>query len=430
MSPVHLRGVAHVLGDCYKVEQLLASGLSRGRDQGAAAARRIVMSISLMRLASFLRRFLPGLPPVSAAERLRAAAGALVGLSVTGIATRLALGPDTAVPLLLAPMGASSVLLFAVPSSPLAQPWSLIGGNIVSAAVGVTAARLVPDPLLAAGLAGSIAIGLMLALRCLHPPSGAVALTAVLGGEAVRAAGYGFVLSPVLINSLLLLAVALAYNALTGRPYPATPPAPARENADPPPSARLGFSAADLDAALKQYDRLLDVSRADLEQVLRLAEVRAYARRSGEITCADIMSRDVTAIAPDASMREALHLLRGHHIKALPVTSEDAKVVGIVTQTDLLDKAAWGPGGPRVSFLQRLRHLVRLARAPEGSVQEIMTVHVRAARPETPIADLVPLMADGGLHAVPVVDANEQLAGIVTQSDLIAALFRDRLATG
>ncbi len=102
-------------------------------------------------------------------------------------------------------------------------------------------------------------------------------------------------------------------------------------------------------------------------------------------------------------------------------------MVGIVTQTDLLDKAAWDARGPRVSWRQRLRHVVRLASAPQGSVQEIMTVNVRSARPDTPIADLVPLMAEGGLHAVPVVDDNDQLAGLVTQSDLIAALFRERM---
>jgi CBS domain-containing membrane protein len=317
------------------------------------------------------------------------------------------------------------VLVFAVPSSPLAQPWSLIGGNVVAALVGVTAARLVPDATIAAALACGIAIAIMLALRCLHPPSGAVALTAVLGGPVISATGYGFVLVPVLLNSILLLACALAYNAMMGRPYPAAVPAAAPRTEQGP--RRLGFSHADLDAALRQYDRLLDVSRTDLEQVLRLAEVRAYARRTGEVTCADIMTRDVLAVAPEASMREALTLLRSHHIKVLPVTTEEARVVGIVTQTDLLDKADWDARGPRVSLRQRLRHVVRLAGAPQGSVQEIMTVNVQCARLDTPIADLVPLMAEGGLHAVPVIDGNDQIAGLVTQSDLIAALFRDRL---
>lgn len=378
-------------------------------------------------LPPLLRRFWPTLGPVPPLDWLRAGIGALAGLTLTGIATRLALGPGANLPLLIAPMGASSVLLFAVPSSPLAQPWSIIGGNIVAGLVGVTAAQLIPDPVLAAAIACGLAIALMLALRCLHPPSGAVALTAVLGGPVITATGYGFVLAPVLLNSVLLLASALAYNALMGRPYPAAAPAPAAPRTGEDSPRRLGFSHADLDAALRQYDRLLDVSRDDLEQVLRLAEVRAYARRTGEFTCADIMTRDVIAVAPETSMREALHVLRGHHIKALPVTTEDARVVGIVTQTDLLDKAAWDARGPRVSWRQRLRHVVRLASAPQGSVQEIMTVNVRSARPDTPIADLVPLMAEGGLHAVPVVDDNDQLAGLVTQSDLIAALFRERM---
>ncbi|MEW6256777.1 MAG: HPP family protein [Pseudomonadota bacterium] len=379
------------------------------------------------RILQLLGRFRPTLAPVPPLDWVRAGLGAVFGLALTGLATRMALGPTSALPLLIAPMGASSVLLFAVPSSPLAQPWSILGGNLVAGLVGVTTLRLVGDPLMAAALACGLAIGVMLALRCLHPPSGAVALTVVLGGPSVEAAGYGFILSPILLNSALLLGAALAFNALMGRPYPAPGSAPAR-TAEPSPLGRLGFSADDLDAALKQYDRLLDVSRADLEQVLRLAEVRAYARRSGRTRCADIMTRDVVAVAPDTSMKEALRLLRAHHVKALPVTTEDARVIGVVTQTDLLDKASWGAKGPYVTLGQRLRHVVRLAGAPQGSVQEIMTTPVRSARPDTPAADLVPLMAEGGLHAMPVVDANGQLAGIVTQSDLIAALFQDLCA--
>ena len=377
----------------------------------------------------FLVRLLPGLGPISFGEKVRAGIGAMVALIATGLVTRALLGADAPIPLLIAPMGASAVLLFAVPSSPLAQPWSIIGGNLVAALVGVSAARLIADPFLAAGVAAGVAIFLMLVLRCLHPPSGAVALTAVLGGDAVHAAGYAFVLAPVLVNSLLMLGVALAFNPLTGRRYPtlAPPPGGRPDRADPPPLSRPGFSSADLDAVLKGYDQVLDVSRTDLESVLRLAQVRAYARRFGDTTCADIMSRDVAAIPPETAMRVALDLMRGHRVKALPVTDEDARVLGIVTQTDLLDKAAWGARGPRVSIAQRLRHVVRLARAPQGSVQEIMSVNVRAVRPDTPIADLVPLMADAGIHALPVVDAHDKLAGIITQSDLIAALFQDRL---
>ena len=117
------------------------------------------------------------------------ALGALIGLFCTEWVGRHALGGAN--PWFIAPMGASAVLLFAAPASPLAQPWSIMAGNLVSALIGVTCAHAIPDPGLAAAAAGSLAIAAMFTLRCLHPPSGAVALTAVLGGPAVASLGYG-----------------------------------------------------------------------------------------------------------------------------------------------------------------------------------------------------------------------------------------------
>jgi CBS domain-containing membrane protein len=102
-----------------------------------------------------------------------------------------------------------------VPASPLAQPWSIIGGNLVSATIGVTCASVIADPTLAAALAVALSICGMFALRCVHPPSGAVALTAVLGGPAIHALGYRFVLEPIAIQSAALLAAALAYHTAT-----------------------------------------------------------------------------------------------------------------------------------------------------------------------------------------------------------------------
>ena len=101
-----------------------------------------------------LLRLIPALGSVSIAERVRAGVGALIGILLTGLVTRLALGESAAVPLLIAPMGASAVLLFAVPASPLAQPWSILGGNLVAALVGVTAATWITSPFLAAAVAG------------------------------------------------------------------------------------------------------------------------------------------------------------------------------------------------------------------------------------------------------------------------------------
>src|SRR4051794_31234822 len=106
----------------------------------------------------WLRSFLPQANGASAAEKARGIAGALIGLLVTGAVSNLALGPQAAA-FLVAPMGASAVLLFCLPASPLAQPWSVLAGNMVSALIGVACAHAIAQPMLAAPLAGCLAIG-------------------------------------------------------------------------------------------------------------------------------------------------------------------------------------------------------------------------------------------------------------------------------
>jgi CBS domain-containing membrane protein len=171
---------------------------------------------------------------------LRASIGALIGILITGYVTEAALGMGMALPMLIAPMGASAVLLFAASHSPLAQPWNVIGGNLIAAVVGVFTYMWLKDPIAASGVALAGSIALMSLFGCLHPPSGAIALTAVLGGSAVYDLGYTFVLWPVGVNSALLLGSALIFNNLTGLRYPPKPvtapdaiPAPALPVAKP-----------------------------------------------------------------------------------------------------------------------------------------------------------------------------------------------------
>ncbi len=375
--------------------------------------------------SAFLRRLIPELMPVGPRERIRSALGALIGVLGTGVISHAAVGDGASVPAMIAPMGASAVLLFAAPASPLAQPWSILGGNLFAAVVGVTAARFVPDPYVAAGIAIGVAIALMMAFKCLHPPSGAVALTAVLGGPAITHLGYDFVVWPVLANSAVILGVALVFNNLTGRPYPHPHAQHTAGPAEGPRSAQDALAAADIDAALANFGQLLDVERGDLEAILRDAQLRAYARRSGLTVCGEIMSRDAIAIAPQAPMKEALELLRRHHIKALPVTDETSKVLGIVTQTDLLDKAVWGALGPRLGFRTRVRLTLTRIRAPHGAVEDIMTTSVLTVRAETPVVDAILAMSQTGLHHLPVVDDGGRLVGIVAQTDVVSALLAD-----
>lgn len=225
--------------------------------------------------SGWFRRFLPEPLPTSYAERLRASFGAAIGIALTGLIGTLCIGPVGSLPLLVAPMGASAVLLFGVTASPLAQPWSIIGGNLVAALVGVTAARWIGSPLAAAALAIGFAFGIMSLLRCVHPPSGAVALTAVLGGPHIASLGYGFVIVPIGINSLVLVAAALAYNNATGRSYPHRAHAPLHPH---PPSIQLMLDSTELDEVLADYGDALDISRDDVGVLFQELVGRAQRR--------------------------------------------------------------------------------------------------------------------------------------------------------
>ena len=382
-------------------------------------------------LPSWLQNLLPAAASVDGVERLRSCTGAALGILLTGLLSAAMLGAQGAA-WLIAPMGASAVLLFAVPASPLAQPWSLVGGNLVSALVGVTCSKVIGVPAIAAAVAIFFAIAVMFLLRCIHPPSGAVALTAVLGGPAVHAAGYGFVGAPVMLNSLILLGVALVFNNATRRRYPHPQQLTAQRaatSADAAPTARLGFNAEDLQAVLRSHNEVLDVSADVLDELFHKTEMHAFRRRFGDTRCADIMSREVTSVEFGTELAEAWLLMIGRGLHAMPVVTRERLVIGIVTRTDFLrhvDLARIETLGAKLrAFLRRTPNTH--SDKPEV-VGQIMTSRVRTATDDTPIVELVPLMSDQGLHHVPIVDAARRLVGIVTQADLVAALYATGLA--
>ncbi|MDB5296908.1 MAG: hypothetical protein JWO31_2891, partial [Phycisphaerales bacterium] len=169
-------------------------------------------------------RALLGIEPAPAGhrEQLISAAGGFAGILLVWAATACLAGPPAAAGAVMASVGASAVLLFAAPHGPMSQPWPVLGGHALSAAVGVACHRLLPDPRLAAPAAVGLAIGVMYYARCLHPPGGATALAAVLGGPAVHALGYRYVLAPVLLDAGVVLAAGVLVNApFPRRRYPA-----------------------------------------------------------------------------------------------------------------------------------------------------------------------------------------------------------------
>jgi len=184
-------------------------------------------------------------------------------------------------PLLIVPsMGASAVLLFAVPHGALSQPWNVLGGHVISAIIGVSCVLLFPEPFIAASLAVGLAIGAMYYLRCIHPPGGATALAAVIGGETTHALGYQFVLTPVLLNAVVMVLVAVLFNYFfKWRRYPAW-----LAERDRPPAAETETAAAglirheDLVVALSEIDSFIDVSENDLLRIYEIATGKAELR--------------------------------------------------------------------------------------------------------------------------------------------------------
>ena len=219
--------------------------------------------------------FSPVLAGATVRDRLVACAAAAVGIAVTAWLSALIVDARTAL-LLVAPMGASAVLIFAVPTSPLAQPWPVVGGMVLSALVGITIAWVVPVPPLAAGLAVAVAILVMSLTRSLHPPGGAAALLAVLGGPSVVSTGYWFAVVPVGLNAALLTLMGILLHRFTGHSYPhRTGPAGGQVL----PAAAAVPHPEDVDAALADLGETFDVGRDDLDLLFRRVEYHAAKRK-------------------------------------------------------------------------------------------------------------------------------------------------------
>lgn len=349
------------------------------------------------------RIFHPILAGANAADRAIACAGAVLGIALTGLISAYFIGPEGNLPLMVAPMGASAVLLFAVPASPMAQPWPIFGGNVISAFVGIAVAKLIGEPMVAAGVAVGLAIAVMSVTRCLHPPGGAAAITAVFGGPAVMAAGFTFPVIPVALNAALLVALGVGIHKLTRRNYPHRPPAPspaqaARATRDPLPAERVGFNAGDVDAALEEIGETFDLSREDIDRILHAVERRALIRAHGELKNSEIMSRDVVFVNASDRPETARRLLLDRNLRLLPVIDENRHVLGCVGLRELSVET------PTVAD----------AMSPAFT-----------AKPDEPAVGLAAGMTTGDNRAAVIVDHEGRLLGLVTQTDLLAAMAHE-----
>ncbi len=214
-------------------------------------------------------------------EKWISAIGALIGISVVYQLTHWCFphgfGNHAGGAILLASMGASAVLVFAVPHGALSQPWAVIAGHLVSAFIGVSCQLLFPEQIWTGALAVGLAVGAMHYLRCIHPPGGATALAAVIGGGEVHALGYHYLLTPVAVNVAAILLAAVAFNAcFAWRRYPVhlhrrhqrtTPVASAQRHVD--------LTQEDFHAAIGQLNSFVDITDESLTELLELAKQNA-----------------------------------------------------------------------------------------------------------------------------------------------------------
>jgi len=213
-------------------------------------------------------------------EKLISGLGAFFGI-FTVFYTSTYFIEDTSAYLIVASMGASAVLLFSVPHGPLSQPWALIGGHFFSAIIGVSCAKYVPDVFIAAPLAVGLAVTAMYYLNCIHPPGGATALSAVVGGETAHHLGYQYVLTPVMINVAAILTIAITFNYLfKWRRYPAylaqLPPSVTAEEIDDIRTETIRHE--DFVYALSEFDSFLDISENDLLTIYDLVIKHHHAK--------------------------------------------------------------------------------------------------------------------------------------------------------
>ncbi|MCK4834018.1 MAG: HPP family protein [Gammaproteobacteria bacterium] len=212
---------------------------------------------------------------VSHTEKLVSALGAFLGILLVFYSSTYFL-QDSSSYLIVASMGASAVLLFAVPHGPLSQPWPLIGGHLISAVIGISCAKFIPDIFIAAPLAVGIAVGAMYYFHCIHPPGGATALSAVVGGNTVHELGYQFMLTPVLINVIAIISVAIIFNYFfKWRRYPAyLAQKMASANKDTSDGSYGAISHEDFVYALSEFESFIDISENDLLKIYDLVTQR------------------------------------------------------------------------------------------------------------------------------------------------------------
>lgn len=331
------------------------------------------------------------------AQLLRVAPGCALAVLVCGSLIAAAGLPAVTGWALVAPFGASALLVLVVPNSPLAQPWPLIVGSLVPALVGIAVAQLGLPVIPAAAVALGLAVAAMILLRAVHPPGGAVALIPVLAEPASLSEGLRLALLVVGPESVLLLAFALLWHRATGRVYPLRQP-------DEVPRAAIRFGREELAAILERLRLSANIGVADFARLLAAADQISTADdRVAGLTCLDAAGPPKPPLAPGDGLAAARAQMLGCGAYTLPVTDPAGLLLGVLSQSDLLRMAA---------------------APPETTVAAAMTAAPVTLGAGDSLQQGLGTLVAGGWRAVPLVDGQGRCLGMLSRADLLAVLAR------
>jgi len=324
-------------------------------------------------------------------------------------------------------MGAAAVLLYAAPHSPLTQPWSFVGGHLISASIGVTCAHWVPDLFLASGLAVGLAIFAMHELNCLHPPGGAAALVAVIGGDQIHALGYLYVLMPVGLNVAILgSAVWLTRYFLAQHKQRQSPFIFYQEDheSDTETHHVADFSNADLKHALQDMHTYIDVSIEDLQQIYSHASLIAHQRQLDGMRCQDMMKHHIVAVEFGDYLDVTWSLMQQHGLKSVAVIDRAQRICGIITVSDFKRAAgrleAAAQAGQSVEA--RLKTLIKRSGDLNSSqpevVGQLMTASVHTLPEHADISEAIAIFKAYNIGYIPITNHENRLAGMLSRTSI------------
>jgi len=378
-----------------------------------------------MKASDFLRYFNIAPVQLTFAEKCRTALACLLAFLLTTVISQNY--ADGHSPVLIASLGASAVILFATPGSPMAQPWSFVGGQMLAALIGICTACYIPHLLTAVSVAIGLTVMLMLLLRCLHPPGAATALVPILNGSPSSSPDFDFLLMPVGINVLLMLIIAVLINRLMlHRDYPTIVQTNRPVNTPDTHSGQLvGIEPEDIELAKQGFKEFLDIGDDELCELLTRLHLISVQKNTGSMSCGELMQRNIISVEYDTQVEAAWSLMSQQHLKALPVLDRNQRVIGIVTRYDFLKNLKLTPYQSfQDNWLTFIRPSADITTNKPEAIGHIMTRKVKTLTTDAHISQLIPLVVNEGHHHVPIVDNQGRFLGMVFQSQLLAALFR------